>query len=47
MYYVPLVGPFGFTVFQSWLKRWAAPTSFGVGSESTPYSQIDVAARGD
>lgn len=47
MYYVPMVGPFTFTIFQSWLKRWAAPTSFGIGSESTPYSQIDVEARGD
>lgn len=40
MYYVPLIGPFGFTAFQPYVRRWAAPTSFGVGSESTPHFQI-------
>jgi peptide/nickel transport system substrate-binding protein len=42
MYYVPLVGPFGFTAYQSYTRQWAAPTSYGLGSESTPFFQIDT-----
>ena len=42
MYYVPLVGPFGFAAQQSYTRTWAAPTSYGIGSESYPYYQIDT-----
>ena len=41
MYYVPLVGPYGFAAYQSYVKEWAAPTSYGIGSESVPYYQVD------
>ncbi|HEY7801377.1 MAG TPA: ABC transporter substrate-binding protein, partial [Dehalococcoidia bacterium] len=41
MYYVPLVGPFGFNSYQSYVKEWAAPTSYGIGSESVPHYQVD------
>ncbi len=42
MYYVPLVGPYTFGARQPYTRAYAAPTSYGVGSESTPYFQIDV-----
>jgi len=42
MYYVPLVGPYGFTASQQYTRQWAAPTSYGIGSESTPRFQIDT-----
>jgi peptide/nickel transport system substrate-binding protein len=42
MYYVPLVGPYGFGASQPYTRQWAAPTSFGIGSESTPHFQIDT-----
>ncbi|MBF6600792.1 MAG: ABC transporter substrate-binding protein [Dehalococcoidia bacterium] len=45
MYYVPLVGPFGFGAYQSYVKEWAAPTSYGIGSESVPYYQIDTSKQ--
>ncbi len=41
MYYVPLVGPFGFGSYQSYVREWTAPTSFGIGSESVPHYQVD------
>ncbi len=45
MYYVPLVGPFGFTASQPYTRQWAAPTSYGIGSESTPRFQIDTSRQ--
>jgi peptide/nickel transport system substrate-binding protein len=42
MYYVPLVGPYGFAAYQSYVREWAAPTSFGIGSESVPHYQVDA-----
>lgn len=44
MYYVPGVGPFGFTARQGYTRAYAGPTSFGLGSESTPYFQINTEA---
>lgn len=45
MYYVPLVGPNGFAAYQSYVKEWAAPTSFGIGSESVPHYQVDASKQ--
>lgn len=45
MYYVPLVGPFGFGASQPYTRQWAAPTSYGIGSESTPHFQVDVSQQ--
>lgn len=45
MYYVPLVGPYGFTATQPYTRGWAAPTSYGLGSESTPHFQIDTSKQ--
>ncbi|HYM14267.1 MAG TPA: ABC transporter substrate-binding protein [Dehalococcoidia bacterium] len=42
MYYVPLIGPYGFAASQPYTRQWAAPTSYGIGSESTPFFQIDT-----
>lgn len=45
MYYVPSVGPYGFGARQRYTRAWSAPTSFGIGSESTPRFQINTAEQ--
>jgi peptide/nickel transport system substrate-binding protein len=45
MYYIPLVGPYGFGARQPYTRAYAAPTSYGIGSESTPYFQIDTSRQ--
>jgi peptide/nickel transport system substrate-binding protein len=45
MYYVPTVGPFGFGARQPYTRAYAAPTSYGIGSESTPRFQINTAEQ--
>jgi peptide/nickel transport system substrate-binding protein len=46
MYYVPVVGGFGFAVRQPWFERiYLGPTSYGAGTEQTMWGQIDTSRQ--